>query len=328
MHWSEVWFGEGFAPKTLRLVLTPASWLYAAGWNGYRSLYDRGLKKAAHPHRPIVCVGNLTTGGSGKTPFTAFLARTLEDMGFEVVIGCSGYGSSASADATLAPEGALRAAEWGDEAALFRYLLPRTPLIVGRDRVLAAQVCEAKYPRSVLLMDDGLQHLPLEKDLSIVLDPPLSNLRCLPAGPYREPRASAHPGDVRLPGHYRIVSEPASFESANTGEAAPPPVEANVLCAIGSPQNLLESLRVVGVRVNETRLLPDHSTLTNGNLFQALSPDEPLIVTLKDWVKLRERSDVGARNILVARQRISVEPAAEFAEWIRERLHEVVSKGA
>ncbi len=75
MHWTEVWYGDGFGPAAIRTFLTPASWVYSLGWRTYRSLYRAGIKKAAHPHSPILCVGNLSVGGTGKTPLTSFFAK-------------------------------------------------------------------------------------------------------------------------------------------------------------------------------------------------------------------------------------------------------------
>jgi tetraacyldisaccharide 4'-kinase len=327
MHWTEVWYGEGFGPVAVRAVLTPASWVYGLGWRAYQGLYSLGIKKAAHPHRPILCVGNLTVGGTGKTPLTIYLSRVLRELGHEVVIGCSGYGSPASEKATLAPEGDLPAKRWGDEAALFRALEPTLPLIVGRGRVLAAELCHDQFPGAVLLMDDGLQHLPLAKDLSIVLDPASKNRRCLPAGPYREPWSAGRQGELRIPGEFQIAEDPFEILKAPNLEKTDAPTQANVLCAIGSPHNFLEALRQAGIEIKSTKLLPDHSALTDGNLFDELPPSAPLIVTLKDWVKLRERNDLDGRNILVARHGVSVAPPTEFVEWIRHKLNEVVSKG-
>ncbi len=245
-----------------------------------------------------------------------------------MVIGCSGYGSPASEKASLAPDGELSAARWGDEAALLRQLLRDVPLIVGRGRVVAASLCHEHFPNAVLLMDDGLQHLPLAKDLSIVLDPVGKNHKCLPAGPYREPWSPSGRGQLRIPGDFVIAAQSFDLLSAPELEKAAVPKAANILCALGSPQAFLETLRRNGIELKRITLLPDHSPLTDGNLFGELPPNEPVIVTLKDWVKLRERNDLGGRNILVARHAVVVEPRTEFVEWIRHKLNEVVSERA
>ncbi|RYD40359.1 MAG: tetraacyldisaccharide 4'-kinase, partial [Verrucomicrobiaceae bacterium] len=167
----DLWESPALGPFFARLVLTPLSWLYAAGWQAYLATYRFGFKKAAEPHRPILCVGNLQVGGSGKSPLVRHLIDVLRGMGREVVVSCSGYGSPRAEAATLAPEGELDAAEWGDEPAMLRMQVPDLPLVVGRRRVLAAAIVHQHFPNAVMLMDDGFQHLPLRKTLSIVLDP-------------------------------------------------------------------------------------------------------------------------------------------------------------
>src|SRR4051794_30361708 len=118
MHPEELWTSPEFKAQLLRTLLTPASWGYALGWQAYLAMYQLGFKKAKAPHRPIVCVGNLLVGGTGKTPVTIHISDLLTGLGHQVVISCSGYGSPASEAACLAPKGPLSASEWGDEAAL------------------------------------------------------------------------------------------------------------------------------------------------------------------------------------------------------------------
>lgn len=307
MRAEEVWYGSGAASRALRVALTPLSWLYSAGWTTYESLYRLGLKRAAEPHKPVLCVGNLTAGGSGKTPFVALLARGIPSrLGREVVIGCSGYGSPRAEAATLAPEGALAAKEWGDEAALLRELVPGVPLVVGRRRVLAAEIAHQAFPRAVLLMDDGLQHLPLRKHATIVLDPDRGNRATFPAGPYREPRSHRSRADLLIPDQFRLHLQTTVPGAPETGQA---------LCAIGDPARFRSNLEDLGIRITVFRALSDHDPLDRADLLQGLDPKLPLIVTAKDWVKLKERSDIGAWDVRVAGQGCQVEPEAEF--WAR-----------
>lgn len=357
MHVSEAWEGDSFRDKLLRTLLTPASWAYALGWNCYQTMYAAGLKRPKEPHRPVICVGNLTVGGSGKTPLTLHIAKVLVAQGRVVAISCSGYGSPGSEQATLAPDGELDAREWGDEAALIRDILPHVPLIVGRDRVRAAQICHEAFPEAVLLLDDGFQHLPLKKHLSILIKGRGNNLRCLPAGPYREPANHAKRADLVLPNGFKIERRPLTFRQSsilnhqssiishhssiiNPQSSTLSPqssiidpqsstlnhqssiVEANALCALGSPAQFLTDLAAAGIRVKNAILKPDHDDLMEGNLFAALPPSEPLVVTRKDWVKLKHRRDLGERQIWVADYEVTVEPGEEFARWLSKKLDE------
>lgn len=309
----DLWESPVPAAQLARAALTPLSWLYAGGWQTYLLTYRLGLKQAQAPHRPVLCVGNLQAGGSGKSPLVRHLVDVLREMDHEVVVSCSGYGAPRAEAASLAPEGPLDAAEWGDEPAMLRDLVPDLPLVVGRRRVLAAEIVHQAYPNAVMLMDDGFQHLPLRKTLSIVLDPENPpNWRCLPAGPYREPRRNRSRADLVIPGRFRVVEEGPWLDE-------PWPERFAVLCALGQPARFLASLPRDPV---QTRLLPDHDPLTAGTLFDGMDPSLPVVVTAKDWVKLRARKDLAKRRILVARHAVRVEPAAEFRAWLAEGLHE------
>lgn len=319
MHVRDIWDGHSPASVALRISLWPVSCMYAFGWRMYRSLYDLGLKQAKSPHRPIIVVGNLTVGGSGKTPATLAVARVLADSGVKVVVGASGYGSPAAEGATLAPFGGLTASEWGDEPALIRDELGDIPLIVGRARVRAAEICRQHFPEAVLLMDDGFQHLPLKKQISILIDPPGRNYFCLPAGPYREPRTGLERADLVLPGDFILSHPPLSLFNAS-GELVSVPPEGNVLCALGHPENFVRAVEDLGVTIRVQRLLPDHDRLLAGTLFDGLDPSVATLVTAKDWVKLRERQDIAPHRILIARRRTTIEPADKFAEWILSKI--------
>ncbi len=314
----ELWESSAPAARLARVALTPLSWLYAGGWQAYLLTYRLGLKRPQAPHRPVLCVGNLQSGGSGKSPLVRHLVDVLREMGREVVVSCSGYGAPHAEAAALAPDGPLDAAVWGDEPAMLRELVPDLPLVVGRRRVLAAQLVHEAHPRAVMLMDDGFQHLPLRKTVSLVLDPERPpNRRCLPAGPYREPRRNRARADLVLPGRFRVVEEAPWLEETSSS-AIPWPERFAVLCALGQPARFLASLPSTPV---QTRLLPDHDPLAAGTLFDGMDPALPVVVTAKDWVKLRARTDLDGRRILIARHAVRVEPAAEFRTWLAERLN-------
>jgi tetraacyldisaccharide 4'-kinase len=320
MHASEIWEGRGVVPALARIALVPLSILYAVGWECYLAIYRLGLKRASRPHRPILCVGNLISGGSGKTPVALYLVELLGQMGHRVVVSCSGYGSPHSEAASLAPNGPIVAAEWGDEAALFRFKQPDVPLIVGRRRVLAARICQDSFPEAVLLLDDGFQHLPLRKDLAIVLDPPrAANPWCLPAGPYREPRWNRARADLLIPDHFQ-VRESSDGLLAETGERVDNPLEAHLLCAVGQPKNVLRSLESVGVKVLSRKFMPDHDPLTGGTLFSEMPGPAPIVVTAKDWVKLKDRSDIATRTFLILDHQVRIEPEEEFKSWLKDKL--------
>jgi tetraacyldisaccharide 4'-kinase len=314
MRIEEVWFGKSALAVAARFALLPLAGVYALGMAGYRAFYRLGLKQAKKSQAKIVCVGNLAAGGSGKTPVTIHIAQVLRRQGHAVVIGCSGYGSPRSEAATLAPGGPLDAAEWGDEPAEIRDSLPDIPIIVGRRRVLAAEICAREFPNAVLLMDDGFQHLPLAKDVTILIDPPTTNRFAFPAGPYRESRLLTAP-TVTIPNEtFKIHYSNLTFSSPIAkGE------KVNILCAIAKPERFLEALRQHGLELVTVKTLGDHDPLTAPDLLTTTNP-YPWVVTGKDAVKLRARKDLDQAKIIVATRTATIEPSTDFAEWLTMEL--------
>lgn len=278
-------------------------------------VYRLGLKKAQKPHKKIVCVGNLVAGGTGKTPTVHYIAKCLLEQGHQVVIGCSGYGSPRSKDASLAPAGELDVSEWGDEPSEFRSLMPDVPLIVGRARVSASQICAEHFPDAILLMDDGFQHMPLAKDVSIILDSPGVNKLTFPAGPYREPRSAGIKRADLVVGTSEYSVKYSRLEFRNpAGEMVSPTGPMNVLVAIGRPDIFRKSLLDAGIQIATFKALPDHDELL-------LSPSEfdtehPWIVTQKDWVKLGCMYGMADMPIYIATRTATIEPAEKFREWL------------
>lgn len=319
-----IWFGRGALPTAQRAALLPLSLLYAGGWMAYRAVYALGLKRAARPHRPVVCVGNLVVGGSGKSPVALHLADLLRGLGRRVVVSCSGYGSPRQRGASWAPPGSLDPAEWGDEPAMLRWLRPELEMVVGRDRVAAARLCAERAPDAVLLLDDGFQHLRLAKDVSILLDDPSPpNALCLPAGPYREPRICRRLADLVLPGRFRVEPGPLSFLDPTAEAPVEPPKEAAMLCALGRPDRFERSLAAAGVRISAAVVRGDHDPLLAGNLLDGVPPGSTVVTSAKDWVKIRRRPDLDRFRWVVALVQPRIEPADDFRRWLADRIDEV-----
>ncbi len=306
------------------IILSPLSLLYYIGWEAYEATYALGLKKPFQPKIPVIVIGNLTVGGMGKTPTTVHVAQTLRDMGHKVVISASGYGAPRAQAASVAPDGPLQAKEWGDEPALFRWLLPDVPLIVGRRRVLAAQLAHEHFPDHIMLMDDGFQHKPLRKHVSILLDPShVRNPFVLPGGPYREPRSHRSRADILLPDDFDISSAGTYLMDATAQRLDVSPQEIQVLTAIAKPYRFVESLTQMGHKLIKARHLGDHNPLTAGNLFDGFRSDLPVMVTAKDWVKLRDLKTHDGFQIYIGHYDVTIEPQSEFRATLTRHLNEV-----
>ena len=303
-------------------ILAPLSLLYQFGWRAYLAIYQSGIKKPYMPRVPTICVGNCTAGGSGKTPFTLWLAETLTARGHSIVLSTSGYGSPHYKGAAITPQGILDVKEWGDESSMFRELLPDLPLIVGHDRVLAAQLAAQNYPDHILLMDDGFQHLRIKPQISLLIEPLLENDFCFPAGPYREPPSLGEKRATRtLTYESDIHPLPLDAKTLN-GKPLPKKTTVQLLCAIAHPSRLTNSLQVAGFHVKYTQIQPDHDPLDAGNLLESIDPKYPLVVTAKDYVKLKNHPDLHRFQVVIVNYRVAPRNPDAFFTWIESKINE------
>jgi tetraacyldisaccharide 4'-kinase len=333
------WYREPAGPS----LLQPFAWLYGWAVRARRGAYARGWLRSFEVGRPVVIVGNLTVGGTGKTPLTIHLAQQLTALGVKVGILSRGFGGSASRARARGESGAAHAVRagspWqqvGDEPLV---LLHRTgcPVVVARDRVAGARVLVAQGV-NVILADDGLQHLRLKRDCEIiVIDGArgFGNGRVLPAGPLREPLALLGQADVVVvngaPEHpslrgalpaertLSMTLEPAEALAVD-GRTACRLLESfrgsplHAVAGIGNPARFFGLLRARGLTVIE-HAFPDHHPFTAADL--SFADELPVLMTEKDAVKCRAFasarlwylpvaaafSDAGSRELLLVLSR-------------------------
>jgi len=283
-------------------LLLPLSWLFAAVVGVRRAAYRNGWFRSFRVSRPVIVVGNVTVGGTGKTPMTIWLAEQLRSRGVQVGIVLRGYGGrSAHWPRDVQPDTAWE--EVGDEAVL---LAQRTQALVvaGPDRVAAAKRA-IERGAEVVLCDDGLQHYRLARDGEIaVIDERrgLGNGRLLPAGPLREPAGRLAQVDLKvLTRRSGGVERPAAFANAMvatpvlgdaisiaTGERRSLQSFAgsrvHAVAGIGNPQAFFDSLTNLGLTV-QAHPLPDHAPLTVADI--SFADEAPVLMTQKDAVKCR-----------------------------------------
>lgn len=177
-----------------------------------RALYDRGLLKPERLPRPVVSVGNLSVGGSGKTPHVRFIADWLSKEGRRVAILSRGYGRSTHGVVWVS-DGEKMLADWsesGDEPYLLASSLKNVPVLVAESRVEAGRACLSKMPVDLFLLDDGMQHLALHRDLDILLVEAargLGNRLTLPFGMLREPPSHARYADAVVVTKCRTIEQ-------------------------------------------------------------------------------------------------------------------------
>ena len=269
------------------------------------------------PGIPVVSIGNLAVGGTGKTPLCAWVARRLVLERKLPAIVSRGYGGSAGPGPIIVSTGdgpRVNARLCGDEPHLLAKSLPGTIVVVGSDRVAGVRAAAAAGAHCVVL-DDGFQHRRLHRDLDIVLldgRDPFGGGRLLPSGRLREPPSSlARAGLVvltRLGADDRAAEVEAAVRAAGyagtivraghrtsgffgpAGEARPAPRQALAFCGIGDPALFAADLAAAGVRVERLRAFRDHHAYT-ASRWQALRAEAeaigvPLVTTEKDLSRL------------------------------------------
>jgi tetraacyldisaccharide 4'-kinase len=260
--------------------MNPLSSIFGVGVRARNTLYDKGIARANKLHGPVVSVGNLSVGGSGKTPFILVLGELLKARGVKFDVLSRGYGRKTRGMAHVNPGGLSR--DFGDEPLLLARRLGVT-VIVGEDRYEAGVFAENKLGPQLHLLDDGFQHRALARDFDIVLvTPEDARDRLLPAGRLREPLTSLARADAV------VLSSGASPESfplhgklvwrVRRGivltEVPPRPV---VFCGIARPQNFLLQLRTAGIEPVAQALFRDHHAYAEQDI--------------RDLLKLRQQSE-------------------------------------
>jgi tetraacyldisaccharide 4'-kinase len=295
-----VWYAPRRAPWWLR-ALAP---LYGAGVRLRQWLYARGWLRAQRVAGPVIVVGNVTVGGTGKTPFVIWLVERLRELGLKVAVVTRGYGRNRGRRVTndiLRVDASCRAEDVGDEALLISRRA-ECPVYVCRDRVAAAQAALSDGAR-VVISDDGLQHARLARDAEIVLVDAMrgwGNGALLPAGPLREdPARVARASAVVLTGSGTPPAALAARQSARMqleGAVLRPVRGAgdgralvalagqrvHALAGIGNPARFFATLRAARLEPIE-HPFPDHHRYAPAEL--QFEDALPLIMTEKDAVK-------------------------------------------
>jgi tetraacyldisaccharide 4'-kinase len=281
----------------LARLLWPLSLLYAALAGFSRLLYSIGLRRTERVGVPVIVVGNVVAGGSGKTPVVMAIVRHLEARGAQVGVVSRGYGRATSDCREVHDDSEAR--EVGDEPALIRRAT-RAPVFVARRRVEAARALLARHPATrFIVSDDGLQHHALARDLEICVfdDRGIGNGWRLPAGPLRE--AWPRPCDMVLhtgqrPAFAGFTATRALAGHALRRDGSKVPLDSLAgrrlvaVAAIAKPEAFFQMLRDRGLRPQRCIALPDHDSFEGWT--EPHEPDHLLLCTEKDAVKLWRRA--------------------------------------
>jgi tetraacyldisaccharide 4'-kinase len=301
------------AAGSYRVLLGAREWLYA-----------RGVLRSRALDCPVVSIGNLTVGGTGKTPAVELAVRTLQELGHRPAVLSRGYGRRGTGVQVVADAASIRldADEAGDEPFLLARRLPGVPVVVGPNRFEAGRLARARFRVSAVVLDDGFQHRTLVKDLEIVMAravAPWGNGRLLPGGPLREPLASLHRAHVVVATGARDATQATEVVDAVARVAPAVPVLTAVhvptecfesramrfvplgelagarlvaFAGIGSPAGFRRTLAETAVAVVEFQGFADHHWYHREDLaaLERRAADahaDGLVTTEKDWVRLR-----------------------------------------
>lgn len=308
--------------------MNPLSALFGAAVAVKNGLYDRGSLQQHKLRGPVVSIGNLSVGGTGKTPFTITLGENLKARQIEFDILSRGYGRHSKG--TLHVTADIPATLGGDEPVLLARRLG-VPVVVSELRARAGEFAEANFGARLHLLDDGFQHRQLHRQFDIVLLGP-NDVRdtLLPIGRQREPLSSLKRADAV------VVDE--SFSEAISGYSGPiwrvrrklsvegaAPRRPFVFCGIANPQRFLTQLRDIGITPAGHLLFRDHHRYTADDLLvleekaKAVGADG-LLTTEKDMVKLRELGSLP--NVSVARLAVELLDAERCIDRMFETVRQ------
>jgi len=334
---------RGFDAALMRSILSAAEIPYSLGVHWRNRCFDTGRFRAQAVEVPVLSVGNLTLGGTGKTPMVAWLARWLNDRGARVAIVSRGYGGG---------PGRLN-----DEALELQQRLPGVPHIQNRDRVAGARQAIAEHRAEVLVLDDAFQHRRIARDLDIVLIDALAPFgyeRVFPRGMLREPqrglsraqvvalsRADAVDAAMRQEIRQRVEAiapqaiwletthAPLHWRSVKGATVALPQLADTAVaafCGIGNPQGFRHTLDLAGVRLAGERAFPDHHHFTDQDMHtldgwvRGLGAVDAVVCTQKDLVKLN-RSHIADRPLYALAIGLEIFHGQEaFEQELQERL--------
>ncbi len=330
------WYRPGLA--LVLWPLLPLSWLFGLLVALRRALFRHGLLRSHRLPVPVIVIGNLTVGGSGKTPLVLWLVRCLQASGWRPGIISRGYGGSVEQVQPVLSDSACSVV--GDEPLLL-HRRSGVPVFVGRDRVAAGQALLAAHPEcDVIVADDGLQHYRLQRSVELVVfdGRGAGNAWLLPAGPLREPlrRLSGATAivwngspeqallraarrlpqfDMRLVGR-RFVAASGGTRGCDADTLRDRKLYA--LAGIGDPRRFFLQLKALGLDFEE-HPFPDHHPFRVADL--AFAHDGVLLMTEKDAVKCASML-TGEAWVLPVEAVISAAPGhAGLFETILEKLH-------
>jgi tetraacyldisaccharide 4'-kinase len=324
------------------------AWGAVVGWRRARYLRDPASRRRLD--RPVISVGNLGVGGSGKTPVVLHLARWLASIGERPAILTRGYARLVALDGVTVVSDTSRVLETldtaGDEPLMLARALPGVPVLVGADRYLSGRLAERQLGATVHILDDGFQHVQLDRDVDLLLvsEEDLAD-RPLPAGRLRESLKAARAADAALvtAGYdtaaervgraldlspvfrvTRTIAPPKGVLPPYESIVVPPASRVFVVCGIAKPDRFVADVAAAGWEIAGTMTFRDHHRFTARDLDRVIAAatiarSSIVLTTEKDAVRLASL-DLKGTPIAALPLVVGIEPLDRFQAWLSERL--------
>ncbi len=348
----------------LLLLLNPFSKIYHFIVFLRNFLYDKKILTSYKSDVPLISIGNLTFGGTGKTPLVAYLTKFFQSLGKKVVIVSRGYkGSKSSKNVFLVSDGHGQIFgnpnECGDEPFLLASWLPDTPILISKKRALAVQSAESQFSPDYILLDDGYQHRAVSRDIDILLIDamdPFGNYRLPPSGILREPIENLCRADIMLINRaeededlltlrrilrrhntqahiFQLGNRITKLVSLATGDTLDPDgingMNSYLFCAIGNPHGFSLNIEKLGSNVVGYRYFRDHHQYTEEDL-QKITRDASeagasiIITTQKDSVRIKKHNELPFLPLYYAKLELIFYKEEDFLQSLTDLLNQSI----
>ena len=308
--------------------MNPLSAIFGAAVAVRNSMYDRKIFAIHKLAKPVVSVGNISVGGSGKTPFVIALGESLKARGISFDILSRGYGRASRSTTIVDPSGTTR--DYGDEPLLIAGKLG-VPVVVGADRFQAGLLSEKTHPAQLHLLDDGFQHRQLHRDCDLVMLPQIDlQDTLLPIGRLREPQSSLGRADVLV--MQAEVNPPQRsagkqvWRVTRTLELPALNGTAFAFCGIARPDQFFAQLKTSGVQLAGTQAFPDHHRYTAADMQLLLRQKQQ---RKADFFVTTEKDEINVQPLIqelddlrIARLKATLEDPNAAIEWLIRTLEQ------
>lgn len=337
------------------VILFPLSVFYRAAVFLKNLSFDKKIKIPSRVKSKIISIGNISVGGTGKTPLVNTLTSILVKAGYRTAVVSRGYGGKGKGTICVSNgENILSSAEeCGDEPLLLATKLPGIPVVTGADRIQSARLAEKKFQPEVIILDDGFQHRKLHRDIDIITinaTNPRGNGMLLPAGPLREPWKNLQRSDVVVITHsdkttgtrslqsaigkyspnpiFLSCHRPISFTSLSHDKIPLPSLENQPVLAfagIANPDSFRQSLLDIGCVLKKYIVFPDHHYYTDSDKKEImqnalLHQVKAIISTEKDMVRIRQWTKIPVPLYFLKIELTFGDELPEFQKCIENKL--------